>query len=271
MLFRKKCVNLSGNFLTMEKSLTYRGVNLFYTVGGAGTPVILMHGWGCTHETVKSIEQICLEKHQVYNVDFPGFGRSSEPGECGDVWGVSDYAEVIEELSRVENIKSPILIGHSFGGRVAIVYASRNSVSKVVLIDSAGVKPSRPLKYYIMVYSYKFMKNLYGILYGKENSREKIERMRSRRGSSDYANSSPQMKAIMSKVVNEDLCGLMPSIAAPTLLIWGENDTATPLKDAKKMERLIPDSGLVSFPGCGHYSFLDNRQGFSAVLRSFVN
>ena len=62
----------------------------------------------------------------------------------------------------------------------------------------------------------------------------------------------------------------MPHIQAPTLLIWGENDTATPLADAKKMEKLIPDAGLVSFPGCGHYSFLDNPVGFRAVLKSFL-
>ena len=78
------------------------------------------------------------------------------------------------------------------------------------------------------------------------------------------------MRSILSRVVNEDLCHLMPSIKAPTLLIWGENDTATPLRDARRMERLIPDAGLVSFPGCGHYSFLDNPVQFAAVLRSFL-
>lgn len=79
------------------------------------------------------------------------------------------------------------------------------------------------------------------------------------------------MRAILSKVVNEDLKSVMPSIKAPTLLIWGEDDTATPMRDARTMERLIPDAGLVSFPGCGHYSFLDNRGQFAAVLRSFLN
>ena len=78
------------------------------------------------------------------------------------------------------------------------------------------------------------------------------------------------MRAILSKVVNEDLKYCMPKITAPTLLIWGENDTATPLRDAQIMEKLIPDVGLVSFPGCGHYSFLDNPFQFAAVLRSFI-
>ena len=78
------------------------------------------------------------------------------------------------------------------------------------------------------------------------------------------------MRAILSKCVNEDLKHVMPLIKAPTLLIWGENDTATPLSDAKTMEKLIPDAGLVSFPGCGHYSFLDNPIGYKAVIKEFL-
>ena len=78
------------------------------------------------------------------------------------------------------------------------------------------------------------------------------------------------MRSILSKVVNEDLSSRLHLIKAPTLLIWGENDTATPLSDAKKMEKLIPDAGLVAFPGCGHYSFLDNPRQFAAVLKSFL-
>ena len=74
----------------------------------------------------------------------------------------------------------------------------------------------------------------------------------------------------MSRVVNEDLCHLMPEIKAPTLLIWGTNDTATPLADAKKMEKLIPGASLVAFEGAGHYSFLDRPAQFAAVLRSFL-
>ena len=73
----------------------------------------------------------------------------------------------------------------------------------------------------------------------------------------------------MSKCVNEDLKHVMPKIKAPTLLVWGVEDTATPLSDAKIMEKLIPDAGLVAFDNCGHYSFLDNPIGFKAVIKSF--
>ena len=251
----------------MEKNIKINGLNFHYTVEGSGSPVILMHGWGCNLTTLASVEKVAVENHTVYNVDFPGFGQSQEPSE---VWGVEEYTQLIEELVKVENIENPILLGHSFGGRVGILYSSRNQVKKLILVDAAGVKPRRSLKYYLKVYSFKISKRLMPLIYGKEGAQKRIEEARAKRGSSDYNNATPMMRAILSKVVNEDLKYCMPQIKAPTLLIWGENDTATPLRDAQTMEKLIPDAGLVSFPGCGHYSFLDNPIQFAAVLRSFL-
>ena len=251
----------------MEKNIKINGLNFHYTVEGSGSPVILMHGWGCNLTTLASVEKVAVENHTVYNVDFPGFGLSQEPSE---VWGVEKYTQLIEELVKVENIENPILLGHSFGGRVGILYSSRNQVKKLILVDAAGVKPRRSLKYYLKVYSFKISKRLMPLIYGKEGAQKRIEEARAKRGSSDYNNATPMMRAILSKVVNEDLKYCMSQIKAPTLLIWGENDTATPLRDAQTMEKLIPDAGLVSFPGCGHYSFLDNPIQFAAVLRSFL-
>lgn len=252
----------------MEKTIQLSGLNFHYTVQGEGAPIILMHGWGCNLTTLQSVEKVALENHKVYNVDFPGFGESQEPSK---VWGVEEYTRLIEQLVNAENIENPILLGHSFGGRVGILYSSRNKVNKLILVDAAGVKPRHSLKYYFKVYTYKLGKKLMPLIYGKARAQQRIDAMRAKRGSSDYNNASPMMRAILSKVVNEDLKDKMPLIKAPTLLIWGENDTATPLRDAKTMERLIPNAGLVSFPGCGHYSFLDNPFQFAAVLRSFLN
>jgi pimeloyl-ACP methyl ester carboxylesterase len=236
-------------------------------VTGQGRPLILMHGWGCNHTTVRSIAATAALTHTVYNIDFPGFGSSQEPSE---VWGVERYTKIIEELVSKEHLEKPVLVGHSFGGRVAILFASRNPVEKVILVDAAGIKPKRSLKYYAKVYSFKAGKKFWQLVLGKEKAQKRIDEMRAKRGSSDYAGASPMMRAILSKVVNEDLTDRLPLIKAPSLLIWGENDTATPLADAKKMVKLIPDAGLVSFPGCGHYSFLDNPVQFRAVLSSFL-
>ena len=249
------------------KEIEYNGVKMCYSVCGDGPALILMHGWGCNKSTVASIEKIASQTHTVYNVDFPGFGDSTEPKT---VWGVEEYTQIIEHLADVEGISSPVLIGHSFGGRVGILYSSRNEVNKLILVDAAGVKPRRSFSYYRKVYSFKIAKWFVNLFCSKEKAEEIINKMRSRHGSSDYSGASQMMRAILSKVVNEDLKKVMPKIKAPTLLIWGEDDTATPLNDAKIMEKLIPDAGLVSFSGCGHYSFLDNPMGFSAVLQSFL-
>lgn len=252
----------------MTESINIDGYELHYTVQGNGKPLILMHGWGCSHSTVNSIASVASKSHLVYNLDLPGFGNSPEPPS---EWGVEDYTRLIEQMAVKLNIENPVLIGHSFGGRVGILFASRNPVNKLILVDAAGVKPKRSLRYYFKVYSFKATKLLMGLIYGSEKAKSKIKAQRAKRGSADYASASPKMRAILSRCVNEDLRTVMPSIKAPTLLIWGENDTATPMRDARIMERLIPDAGLVSFPGCGHYSFLDNPLQFAAVLNSFLN
>jgi len=254
----------------MDKDITICGLQLHYTDSGEGERVIiLMHGWGCDHTTLASVERVALQSgYRVVNVDFPGFGHSQEPAE---VWGVDDYTSLIEKFISTLGIKQPALLGHSFGGRVGILYASRHDdVKALILVDAAGIKPRRTLKYYWKVYSFKALKRLMYLVYGREDAEKRLDVRRAKAGSSDYASASPMMRCILSRVVNEDLTDRLALIKAPTLLIWGENDTATPIADARKMESLIPGAGLVSFPGCGHYSFLDNPGQFAAVLRSFL-
>lgn len=148
--------------------------------------------------------------------------------------------------------------------------SSRNPIGKIVLIDAAGIKPKRSMKYYIKVYSFKTAKKVMPLVFGKKQGGKMIDAWRGKAGSADYRNSSPVMRAVMSKCVNEDLTRHLPKIKASTLLLWGEEDKATPMSDARLMEKLIPDAGLVSWQGCGHYSFLDNPGAFRAVIRSFL-
>ncbi len=253
----------------MEKDIEIDGQIIHYDEVGStdGPTVLLMHGWGCSHETVRSISACLESRMHVINVDLPGHGKSAEPS---GVWGVEDFTRLMERMVAKLKLKELILIGHSFGGRIALLMASRNDISKVVLVDAAGIKPKRGFGYYRKVYTFKLIKKILLTIYGKEKGEAKVEKWRSRKGSADYRNSSPVMRKVMSKCVNEDLKHVMPDIKAPTLLIWGADDTATPLSDAKTMEKLIPDAGLVSFDNCGHYSFLDNPIGFKAVINAFI-
>ncbi len=254
----------------MDKTMEIDGVRLHFRDSGEVDlrPIIIMHGWGCNADTMASVENIFKGKMRVINVDLPGHGQSSEPPE---VWGVEDFTVLIEKLIDKLGLERPSLAGHSFGGRIGILLSSRRDIDKLLLIDAAGIKPKRSFSYYRKVYSFKAMKHILRLILGAKKGEAAVEKMRAKKGSADYRNSSPKMRAVMSRCVNEDLRHVMPNIKAPTLLVWGEEDTATPLSDAETMHRLIPDSGLVSFPGCGHYSFLDNPFGFRSAVSSFFN
>ena len=242
-------------------------VELNYEVSGEGRPVILFHGWGCDLHIFKTLHAQLETEFKVYAIDFPGFGKSSLPQT---VWGVEEYTQMLEQFVHEEGIEDPILVGHSFGGRVSLIYASRNPVHKVILVDAAGVKPRHGVKYYARVWPFKVCKRVLPLLIGRAQAAKVIDAWRKKAGSADYNATTGILRNIFIKVVNEDLKRFMPLIKAPTLLIWGECDTATPLRDAKIMERLIPDAGLVVFAGAGHYSFLDRPFDFAAVMDSFL-
>lgn len=244
----------------------YKNIRVFYQSYGNGPVVILLHGWGCTHQVYETLAQQLSAGYNVYSLDLPGFGQSDEPDS---VWGIEDYVAFLEDFVEkiVGDVTPPIsLLGHSFGGRMAILYASRHPVTRLVLVDAAGIKPKRPLSYYIKVYSYKVARFF---LLNVLRRPDLFEKYRAGKGSADYNAASAKMKAVLSKVVNEDLRHCLPRIQAPTLLFWGENDTATPLADALLMEKKIPDAGLVRVPGVGHFSFLEAPVLFAKVIASF--
>lgn len=242
--------------------------NINYEVYGEGTPIILLHGWLTTLETMRPLANNLCKNFKVYLVDVVGFGKSDLPEHPLHTDDFGDFlAGFIKELG----IKNPILIGHSNGGRMIINAVGRGIVSpkKVVLIDSAGIKPKRSLGYYLKVAFYKSGKFILNLLPNTKNMKKFKEKLRNNVGSDDYKASANVLKETMKLIVNEDQTNLLPKINVPTLLIWGSLDTATPIADAKKMEKLIPDCGLVEYAGSTHYSYLENINNVNAVLNEF--
>ena len=141
----------------MKQFIDIEDIKLCYEVQGEGEPVLILHGWGCSKDTVQSITEHIAKTHRAYALDMPGFGETPPPNE---VFGIEQYTQVVEKFCRKLNIENPILIGHSFGGRISILFSSRNQTSKVMLVDAAGIVPKRTLKYHIKVRSYKIYKKL---------------------------------------------------------------------------------------------------------------
>lgn len=164
------------------------------------------------------------------------------------------------------------IIAHSFGGRIAIWFAANypEKINKLILINSAGIKPGRTLKYHIKVAIAKTGKKLFTLsIFGKYRERL-LNNLYRLVGSKDYQQQTGIMRSTLVKVINEDLRGLLPKIIAPTLLIWGENDKDVPLSSAKIMESKIKDAGLVVFKDAGHFSYLDKFSDFCVIVTKFL-
>lgn len=242
----------------MVVTINIRNININYIQYGSGSDVVLLHGWGQNIAMMKPIGDRLQKNHRITILDFPGFGESEEPKTALTVY---DYCEILEELLKKLKVKKPVIMGHSFGGRIAIIYASRNEVEKVVLFGSPcirkEVKPSLKLR------MLKSLKKIPGI--------NKLEGFaKNHIGSRDYKNASEIMKKILVNVVNEDLSECAKKINVPTLLIWGDRDTEAPVEDAKELEKIIPDAGLIVLPNSTHYAYLENLPQVINILNNFL-
>ena len=241
-----------------------------YIDEGEGDAILLLHGWGSNITLFDGIIKTLSSKHRVIAPDMPGFGKTPEPQRA---WSVDDYVDFIIKFVDGLELKEFSVLVHSFGGRVLLKLNARESlpyvINKVVLIDSAGIMPKKTMKQKISLKMYKLARSIMSTKILHFLYPDAVENMRKRRGSADYNNATPIMRSTLVKVVNEDLKHLISKISCPTLIIWGDMDTATPITDARQMEELIADAGLVVCEGAGHYSFLEQPAKVHGALKAF--
>lgn len=210
-----------------------------------------MHGWGGSIDSFRGVFDVFSKKYRCTAVDFYGFGASELPRALN----LSDYADGVRELIELYSMRDVILVGHSFGGRVAIYEAARSSdIKSIVLVDSAGLKPRFSLKKSIKKMTYRLKKRL------------KMDV--SKCGSADYRALTGDMRETFKNIVNFHLDDRLGNIECDTLIIWGDRDKDTPPYMAKRLHRGIYNSGLIFLQG-GHYSYLDCYGQFLAILDSY--
>lgn len=242
---------------------------------GKGKPVLMLHGWGSDSKVMMPTAKLLQDIRTSYLVDFPGFGKSPAPKTT---WHVDDYADIVEEFvdKHIEEPSFDILV-HSFGARVAIKLLTRagisNKIDKVVFTGAAGLKPQRSLTFYMRKYTAKLLKLPFYFL--PQTIREKgLTNLRQTAlwkslGSSDYQKLSGIMRQTFVACVNEYLDHLVPEINQEVLLIWGKNDTATPLQQGFKMEKMLKSGSLVVIENAGHYAFLDKPKHFASIIKAY--
>jgi pimeloyl-ACP methyl ester carboxylesterase len=164
------------------------------------------------------------------------------------------------------------MVGHSFGGRVIIKLCGTGRVSpqKIILIDAAGVRTAPSFKTKMRTRCFKTAKWFLTRKPWAKGCEPALQKVRAYFGSADYNSAPPVLRQTLVKVVNEDLTHLLSSITASSLLIYGENDTATPVQQAKIMEREIPDAGLCVIPDAGHWAMVEKAGHVAAIVESFL-
>ncbi len=244
-------------------------IDINYICEGQGKDVLILHGWGANIQAVLPIHNYLKDRFRVFTLDLPGFGKSHKPHKA---WGTNNYADIIKKFIDRMKMKDIILIGHSHGGRVSIVLGSKycDIFNKIILVDSAGIIPKRSMQYYLKVYTFKTLKNIYNLLFFWTDKQKRMEKFYRKFGSSDYKNANGVMRKTLVKVVNEDFTHLLNKIKVPTLLIWGRDDEDTPVYMGEIMEKKIEDSGLVVLDNAGHYSYIDQYNSFKRIIDKFL-
>ncbi len=255
----------------MEKVV--KGARVHYEAAPSdGKRVLLLHGWGCSMELMEPVRKELGGDVRVLSLDFPGFGKSGRPPEP---WGVPEYAACVRELLEEEHFLPCCVVAHSFGARVAICLASENPgmFEKMILTGAAGLRKPQTEEGKKRQEAFARQKKLAqairrtGILSPLADTLEK--KAREKYGSRDYNALDEEMRRTFVKVISLDLGDRLEKIKAPTLLIWGSDDTETPLWMGQRMEKEIPDAGLVVFEGGSHFAYLEQSARFGTIARHF--
>ena len=206
--------------------------------------LVALHGWGQDRHTWDELKEQFSKDHVVV-FDLPGFGQ--EPFVSAD-WSIPEYGEWVKRKIADLNEKTVVLLGHSFGGRIASFIASENPpwLKKLVLYGAPCIyRPS--LRVRLMIAAAKLARML-GL---RRNDRS-------------------GMAAVFRKVVPFDPTHLLRKIKVPTLIVWGERDIEVPIRIAREMRHLIPNSKLTILEGAGHNAHLEHSNLFYGIIKTFI-
>lgn len=231
-----------------------QSIHVRYVDTKEGIPIVYLHGWGTNLDWFNPLKDSLLQCGRHILLDFPGFGESDRPKT---VWGTEMYATFVYRFLEQLEIQQCIVIGHSFGGRVAIRLAHRypNLVKGMVLIASAGLKRELPFLKRLKIKTIRKIANLATTVLPDKLGQNIRNRLYDKIASRDYKQAG-EMRPIFVKVVNENLAPLLQEIETPSLLLWGEEDTETPPSVGRQMKDYLKNAKYIELPGFDHYTIL---------------
>ena len=254
-----------------KKTVLINSLETYYEIAGSGPAILILHGWGGSSSSWAKIKTIISEKgYKVICPDFPGFGKSQVPKTA---WGVSEYVEWTRSFIKSLGLNKVFIIGHSFGGRVAISLTSNypENVESLILCSAAGIKHNPNLKTKTIFKLAKIGNAIFSLkfLTGIKNKARDFFYIFLRH--QDYAKANPTMRGIMKEVLAEDLSPLLLKINVKTLIVWGDKDEIVSSKDAFIFKEKIEISKLEFLSGVGHSPHLEEPEKLADIILKFLN
>ena len=211
----------------------------------APVDIIILHGWGSNKELMKQSFGKTMDQFRHIYIDLPGFGNST----CPMSLTTADVARIVELLMVHLNAKKEIIMGHSFGGKVALLLDPK----VLVLLSSAGIYVPKSFKVKSKILLFKALKNL-----GFSKLREFFV-------AEDAKKLSEHMYQTFKNVVDEDYSDEFAKYEGKALVCWGKEDTATPLHSGEKMAGLLKNSSLKVYDG-DHYFFMQHHDAIAKEI-----
>ncbi|HEY6538842.1 MAG TPA: alpha/beta hydrolase [Candidatus Dormibacteraeota bacterium] len=238
---------------------------------GSDPPVLLLHGWGASAATFAVLLSRARTGRRLVAIDLPGFGET-QAGSAN--WSRELYADLVSRLIAEQGWGTVSLLGHSYGGGVAIrlAAAAATPVDRLLLCAPSGVRLPGSRAAGARVQTFRLLRSGAERALPSRWSEPAVEWLRQRMGSADYRAAGPLLRPILVRAVAEDLSELATTIRVPTLVLWGARDQELPLATyGRRLAELVPPAELIELPSSGHFPFVDDPGRFAAVFDSFVD
>ncbi|MGH7156786.1 MAG: alpha/beta fold hydrolase [Candidatus Saccharimonadales bacterium] len=244
-------------------NVVVNGLMANYQKVGKGKTLVLLPGWGGTIATFPKLTEKLQGNYEILALDLPGFGGTQAPPAA---WGISDYSKFVNDWLVKLGVTPFTVLGHSFGGAVAMELASQNHFKKIILLSSAGRRNRQPIRKGALRTISKVGKvPLYLLPPAK---RRQLKRKFYKSIGSD-AMLLPHMEETYRRIINEDMRPAAAKIIQPTLLIYGAQDKETPPEDGKILHGIIKGSELHILDG-GHFLQQQEPQQLAELIINFL-